>query len=198
MGLLDEAIKEHLDLKRRRGDDPAELARLEREALGPAVRQAESTQAADEAPVDAARETPEPAAAAAVDEVPQAPEETGQETAPFDAADAFEGDHSAGAAPTEVAPPAPSAPAEPSEPEPTPPASPPAAAEPAAPAGPPDTERAPEPPERPDEKPPAPAGEEQGEDEDVLEETPEFLQETPDHDRLWFEQKPPRDFDFDG
>jgi hypothetical protein len=33
---------------------------------------------------------------------------------------------------------------------------------------------------------------------DVLEETPEFLQDTPDHDRLWFEQKPPRDFDFDG
>lgn len=34
-------------------------------------------------------------------------------------------------------------------------------------------------------------------DEDVLEETPDFLSETPDHDRLWFEQKPPRDFDFD-
>jgi hypothetical protein len=33
---------------------------------------------------------------------------------------------------------------------------------------------------------------------DVLEETPEFLQDTPDHDRLWFEQKPPRDFDFNG
>jgi hypothetical protein len=36
------------------------------------------------------------------------------------------------------------------------------------------------------------------EGEDVLEETPEFLQETPEHDRLWFEQRPPRDFDFDG
>jgi hypothetical protein len=35
-------------------------------------------------------------------------------------------------------------------------------------------------------------------EEDVLEETPEFLQDTPDHDRLWFEQRPPRDFDFDG
>jgi Rho termination factor, N-terminal domain len=34
-------------------------------------------------------------------------------------------------------------------------------------------------------------------DEDVLEETPDFLQETPEHDRLWFEQKPPRGFDFD-
>ena len=35
-------------------------------------------------------------------------------------------------------------------------------------------------------------------EEDVLEETPDFLQETPEHDRLWFEQRPPRDFDFDG
>jgi hypothetical protein len=33
--------------------------------------------------------------------------------------------------------------------------------------------------------------------EDMLEETPEFLQDTPEHDRLWFEQRPPRDFDFD-
>ncbi len=32
---------------------------------------------------------------------------------------------------------------------------------------------------------------------DVLEDTPDFLQETPEHDRLWFEQRPPRDFDFD-
>jgi hypothetical protein len=31
---------------------------------------------------------------------------------------------------------------------------------------------------------------------DPLSATPEFLEETPDHDRLWFEQKPPRDFDF--
>jgi hypothetical protein len=45
--------------------------------------------------------------------------------------------------------------------------------------------------------PPAePAAGAEGE-EDVLEETPDFLQETPEHDRLWFEQKPPRDFDFD-
>ena len=44
------------------------------------------------------------------------------------------------------------------------------------------------------EEPPAPPQE--GE-EDVLEETPDFLQETPEHDRLWFEQKPPRDFDLD-
>jgi hypothetical protein len=44
------------------------------------------------------------------------------------------------------------------------------------------------------------AAEKEGEpagDEDVLEETPDFLHDTPDHDRLWFEQRPPKDFDFD-
>jgi hypothetical protein len=34
-------------------------------------------------------------------------------------------------------------------------------------------------------------------DEDVLEETPDFLEEAPEDDELWFEQKPPKDFDFD-
>jgi len=34
-------------------------------------------------------------------------------------------------------------------------------------------------------------------EEDVLEETPDFLEETPEDDQLWFEQKPPKDFDFD-
>ena len=35
MGLLDEAIREHLELRRRSGADPAELAREEQEALQP-------------------------------------------------------------------------------------------------------------------------------------------------------------------
>jgi hypothetical protein len=39
---------------------------------------------------------------------------------------------------------------------------------------------------------------EEGSEDDVLESTPEFLQDAPEHDRLWFEQRPPRDFDFDG
>jgi hypothetical protein len=38
MGLLDDAIREHLELKRRRGADPGEIERLEREALGPVRR----------------------------------------------------------------------------------------------------------------------------------------------------------------
>jgi hypothetical protein len=43
----------------------------------------------------------------------------------------------------------------------------------------------------------APAGDKADSDEDVLEETPDFLEETPEDDELWFEQKPPKDFDFD-
>ncbi|MGX6449247.1 hypothetical protein ACVU7I_14455, partial [Patulibacter sp. S7RM1-6] len=35
MGVLDDAIRDHLELKRRHGSDPVEIARLEREALGP-------------------------------------------------------------------------------------------------------------------------------------------------------------------
>lgn len=48
-------------------------------------------------------------------------------------------------------------------------------------------------------EPPPPLGEEAaaepGED-DVLEETPEFLRDNPDDDELWFEQGEPKDFDF--
>jgi hypothetical protein len=37
MGLLDDAIREHLELKRRAGADPGEIARTENEALAPVV-----------------------------------------------------------------------------------------------------------------------------------------------------------------
>ena len=90
MGLLDDAIREHLDLKRRRGADPVEIERAEQEALGPVRR---------------------------------APEGAEEDQFGPEVADA-EGD-------------------------------------------------------------------------EMLEETPEFLQDTPEHDRLWFEQRPPRDFDFE-
>jgi len=43
----------------------------------------------------------------------------------------------------------------------------------------------------------SPAAEASRHDDDVLEETPDFLEETPEDDELWFEQKPPKDFDFD-
>ena len=38
MGELDEAIRDHLELKRRRGADPAEVAREEQDALAPVTR----------------------------------------------------------------------------------------------------------------------------------------------------------------
>ena len=48
MGLLDDAIREHLELKRRRGADPGEVAREQREALDPVPRD-EAEEAADTA-----------------------------------------------------------------------------------------------------------------------------------------------------
>jgi hypothetical protein len=149
MGLLDDAIREHLELKRAHGADPTEVERQEREALG-APRQAE-----------------------------------------FAPSDAPPTDEVAAVAAGEVAPAEPVEPVEPEE-----------AAEP--------VDEQPWPEEEPDEVPsgdalehpppaePAPAPEAADpESEDVLEETPDFLQETPEHDRLWFEQRPPRDFDWD-
>ena len=38
MGLLDDAIREHLELKRQHGADESELKRLEDEAFGPPGR----------------------------------------------------------------------------------------------------------------------------------------------------------------
>src|SRR6187549_4999 len=67
----------------------------------------------------------------------------------------------------------------------------------------PESSREPEPVEEPaaeqaeapssEEPPPPPsAGHE-----DALDETPDFLEDKPEDDQLWFEQKPPKDFDFD-
>ncbi len=48
MGLLDDAIREHMELKRLRGADPSELARQEQDALGPVVREGEDEEQAFE------------------------------------------------------------------------------------------------------------------------------------------------------
>ena len=142
MGLLDDAIREHLELKRRHGANPDEVSRQEREALGAPVR-GEFAKPAGEPPVE---EGDEPAAVAASAEAPAEVPEVEE--------------------PPEM----------PGEPDPEP------------------VERAlaPEPEPRPE-----PAAEAPAAGEDVLEETPDFLQETPEHERLWFEQKPPRGFDWD-
>ncbi|HWT23046.1 MAG TPA: hypothetical protein VN213_06020 [Solirubrobacteraceae bacterium] len=154
MGLLDDAIREHLDLKRRRGADPDEVARQEQEALGP-PRRGEFAAAAgdpgvvpefgDQEPEDEVilepREMPaaiaEPEASAHDDEEPWAEAPPDERAAREQATTEF----------------------------------------------------------TPDDMDEEPSRRDRAED--VLEETPEFLQETPEHDRLWFEQRPPRDFDFD-
>jgi hypothetical protein len=185
MGILDDAIREHLDLKRRHGAPEEELQRQEHEALGPARREVvhqpedgDGDAAGAEAEGTLVQEDPSPAA---------------------DADGAPELGH------TSDEPPADASPEERLEPEPAeqlapkadhPPADPFADEEPFA--GPAYTDEHEDGDEDMGGEGHEPVGEE-GEDAepDVLEDTPDFLQETPEHDRLWFEQKPPRDFDFD-
>ena len=168
MGLLDDAIREHLELKRRHGAAEEEVAALETEVLGgeaaaaapePTAEATAAEPAAPAQPVEpplpeepavevparaepvAAREEPEPW----MDEPDEVPFEEAldhrrpQQTSEFTADDVAEAE---GVTPDDYV--------------------------------------------APDEEP----------GEDLLEETPDFLQETPEHERLWFEQKPPRDFDF--
>jgi hypothetical protein len=186
MGILDDAIREHLELKRQHGVAEEELQRQEEEALGPARRD-----------VAQQREKAEPLAgqtATAESDEPAAD----QETALFD----MESDAAADAPPRADAPVAEEIEpthAEPIAAEPTPVEPPPVE--------PPlhDFEAVDEEDEEDREEElededllsaEEEAAAEEG-DPDVLEDTPDFLQETPEHDRLWFEQKPPRDFDFD-
>ena len=183
MGLLDDAIREHLELKKRSGASEDEIKRLENEALGgprrvPAPSEAEETEL-EAAVGDPVAEDPE--AAVPVEELVEDPPAPipAEAALPLDPDPADEPalEHDVPAAAVEP-PPAPTTPA------------------PAAPAPPrrdPVVEDQGDWFEDPDE---VPAAESLEADEDVLEETPEFLQETPEHERLWFEQKPPRDFDF--
>ena len=214
MGILDDAIREHLELKRKHGVPEDELQRQEEEALGPARRdvahQSEEAEQTAGATATAEAEHDEPSDAA-------------EEAALFDMeapeAEKPEVGHEEPVAEAPVVDQAPGGmePLEPAEPlseprhtgptpvEPHPVEPPPAPAEPRPYLG--DTEphgfEAVERDEDLDEDQvvddEALEDDDQGEDEDqdVLEDTPDFLQETPEHDRLWFEQKPPRDFDFD-
>jgi hypothetical protein len=164
MGLLDDAIREHLDLKRRRGADPAEIERAEREALGPVRRGPEAT-LPDQLPADDDDELSldyEPDAEHEWEEEPTAY----HEPAPYDEPEsAHDEDRFRDEEPYHDD--------EPFDP------------------------RSAEPPHHGGETAEHDMAQELGkEGEDVLEETPEFLQDAPEHDRLWFEQRPPRDFDF--
>jgi len=205
VGLLDDAIREHLELKRRHGADAAEIERIESEALASARAARESEGAGEAVPdsladvheVPPLADAPEPPPlayeATAVD-APPAPEPAVSPAVPDDpelgyaaglgdpppspveplaetAEHAAIGDEEdvEERAPAHAAAPAPSFTDFEAD----------------------DDIFAPEPEAPP---PPEPGAEAEA---DVLEETPDFLEETPEHDRLWFEQKPPRDFDFD-
>ena len=173
MGLLDDAIRDHLELKRRHGAAEDEVRRQEQEALGPPREGEVPEPLAPPAPVDETVVTPAAEAVELDEPELEADLEPIEEPEPEPEPEA----------PAAYAAPAPAPPAPEPEPDlyedepwlddadPEP-----------APAAP-----APEPP----------AGEAAQPGDDVLEATPEFLQETPEHDRLWFEQKPPKDFDFD-
>ncbi len=197
MGLLDDAIREHLDLKRRRGADPTDIERAEREALGPVRRGPELTgeePAPPEASGEAQADYPEapPEQWEPFHEDPELRQlEEPEEFPPYEPPHAPDGDplmddaaheEPHGALEQESLQPPPAA-----EPEPRP------APHPA------------DPPPAYDDEPLSRVEQETEEyelepeaDDDVLESTPEFLQDAPEHDRLWFEQRPPRDFDFDG
>jgi hypothetical protein len=297
MGILDEAIKEHLELKRQHGAGESELKQLEDEAFGAAERPA-AEEAAAEAPTEfmAQPEVEEPAEPSSAGEPPA------ERRPPPDIADLQEAPLPEPKPPPEAErQPEPQEPAEeeapameheaipepapPAEPQPEPSPEPEAASEPEPPSGPstleresiaeqptelydveeelsgspapaptedelveeeigeprlapvdplpgtdeveeeeeeseqdvddffdekrlsdeldqaleapPAEDRAEEPEAEPADEPEAgepPTGQQE---DDVLEETPDFLEEAPEDDQLWFEQKPPKDFDFD-
>ncbi|HEY5045878.1 MAG TPA: hypothetical protein VII53_08485 [Solirubrobacteraceae bacterium] len=164
MGLLDDAIREHMELKRLRGADPSEVAREEQDVLGPVHLQ---EQAEPQAPEPESEHDPAeakeiaPFAQDALEDAPRAEADpprrsppareqgeqdftnVGQETAELDMRTVLHAEQSAEGA--------------------------------------------------------SQLHEQEQEEqvEDVLEETPDFLRDTPEQERLWFEQQPPRDFDFD-
>jgi hypothetical protein len=166
MGVLDDAIREHLELRRKHGATEEELQRQEMEALGPARREAGAPEEQElepedvESAGDVAAERERVADKTASDGLEPHPDEAAPDERP-----AY---HEQGAAEISQESRLDDSPAEAFT---------------------------------------ADRGEEVRQDEldqadsdrggDVLEDTPEFLQETPEHDRLWFEQRPPRDFDFD-
>jgi hypothetical protein len=229
MGLLDDAIREHLELKRQRGADASEIDRLEHEALGPVRRQpleSPDRESDSEAEVDhrsgESQRTDELTEAdyeEYYDEEDSGEAETGDWGEPFE-----EGFERPGSRASRAEPPPTTSDRESSEP----PSAPEqqgergfrrwrrSRRESVPPEDAPPTQA--EPPERPPrgdetveygvedslgarggetEKGRAAGRASSEEEEDVLEETPEFLQDAPEHDRLWFEQRPPRDFDFD-
>jgi hypothetical protein len=188
MGLLDDAIREHLELKRLRGADPGLVSREESEVFGPVRGEQPSDDDGEiAAPEDLADESAPPAG-----HDPARPEgfsNVGQETAELDMRTVLEDE---GGAPASLGPAGPVA------------ARPPSSGAPQEHVATDDSlewempgDGAVDGSDEPlaDDRPNGGAGDEPVED--VLEETPDFLRDTPEQERLWFEQRPPRDFDFD-
>jgi hypothetical protein len=261
MGILDDAIREHLELKRQHGAGDEDLERLEKEAFGAPARPGDP-EFADAGAVAEAETTVAPSAPPAEPEAPVESErgstgdwlsgggeaaESGElaDVAPAAPERPFSDDAEDRPAPESVeeappsfeepGPPAPEAAsksAETAEPEPPAASEPPEAPESsifdaeeidlgdfdlqlddelenAAPAPAPMTEPLPPsgdapavPAEDDTEEPPLPvppreAPEKGTGEEDLLGETPDFLQDAPEGEDLWFEQGPPKDFDFD-
>jgi hypothetical protein len=185
MGMLDDAIREHLELKRLKGADPGDVARQEHEALGRVRRDVDHSPEDDQLTVHDGQETKteDDARAASSGTSGSVPHGAGQETIEInmeaELADAPAGSDEPPASRT-------------------------------APVGHPahtlsdsgDSLEWEMPGDRTQQDEPAEeVGSDEGDSddgqvEDVLEETPDFLRETPEHERLWFEQRPPRDFDF--
>jgi hypothetical protein len=197
MGVLDDAIREHLDLKRRRGADPAEVERDERDALGPVRRSPEDVAVEDRdvdgSDLEAERELERD------DELPYVDAETDWDEAlaaetKSEAPSSVVDDHELGEPPAHAAPDQEAAPSDSragADPRP------------ATPFNHGDDTAEYDVEHELDKEHAGELDEEHGtlkgkDGEDVLEETPDFLQDTPEHDRLWFEQRKPRDFDFDG
>jgi hypothetical protein len=168
MGALDDAIREHLELKRRQGASEEELQRKEDEAFGrsPLGSMTAQQSATPPAPVPEAEPPepdaePEPVAAEPFEPVldsPAAPEP------PVAAPEELEISEKRSLAETEIEP----------------------------------DEVLPEEALELDRENGVVADDALEETPDFLEETPDFLDEdTPDQDQLWFERKPPKDFDFD-
>ncbi len=158
MGSLDDAIREHLELKRRLGASDDEIKEKETEAFGKGNRPApsEPEDALDEPFIDAGLAAAEPTANGQPSTAEWDPGELSSSPRTSTADEIFEPDEVPADDALTVR----------------------------------DARRRREAKQRDD------LAEEPAE-EDVLEETPEFLEETPEHDRLWFEQRPPKDFDFD-
>jgi hypothetical protein len=229
MGILDDAIRQHLDLKRRLGADDDELQRLEDEAFGPPSRPGDPDFPESDAAGESSASEPTAAEGVAVSERPA--ESPTSEPAVPEAEDSEAGSKDEDGAPfydqseeeldlelelefedePEVTPAPPSANEPPIESLDTvehpqeeavhePGES--AAAEEQADSRQDADETADQSEEEvlegelvEDEVADEGEGERAG-DEDMLEETPEFLRDAPEDDELWFEQGRPKDFDF--